>query len=138
MTPNKPTTLRESLLQEFDEKFGKPQFDEDGELFLECSIGRSAGCDDCFTNQKERAEHREFLEKVLTSHSTELVSKIEGIVREETPNHFTREYRDTDSMRDRICKRCRELLQYELCLTKTKKLDENNGEGGLEITEKIE
>lgn len=94
MTPNKPTTLRESLIEMLREsKIYHPSGELDPEVIIK------------------------YIDELLASHSTELLSKIEGL--------------DT-------CKRCRELLQSKLCLTKTKKIDENNGEGGLEITEKIE
>jgi len=46
----------EEILKEFDEKFGKigPEGNCD-------SIGRGAGCDDCFENIKLREEHRKFI-----------------------------------------------------------------------------
>jgi len=53
------------VLEEFDETFGKMK---DGVGYgEESSIGISAGCDDCFTNQRERAKHRKFLEGKLTT-----------------------------------------------------------------------
>lgn len=38
-----------------------------------------------------------------------IVNEVLGAVREETPHHFTREYRDTDSMRDRISHKITEI-----------------------------
>lgn len=64
------------VLEKFDEKFGKPQVDKDGELFFERSVGHSAGCDDCYTNQKEREEHKSFL---LSSHTSYLEKQIEWL-----------------------------------------------------------
>ena len=42
--------------------------------------------------------------ELLHSHTKEVVKMAKKIVIENTPAHFTREYRDTDLMRDKICK----------------------------------
>lgn len=67
---NKPTTLRE----EFEKKFP-----------LE-----SAGCDGCHTSQKYQIEVMNWWLSKFHSHSTELISKIEGMKCEPATGHPAR------------------------------------------------
>lgn len=61
-------------IQEFDKKFGKAGPEKNG-----YSIGRKAGCDDCFTNVELRKEHRAFLIstifKILENFSDEMTEE---------------------------------------------------------------
>lgn len=58
----------------FDETFGKDGPDRNSD-----SIGRMAGCDDCFKNIELRAEHKQFVRETLLSQKRELVEEIQAI-----------------------------------------------------------
>lgn len=62
---------QQRALAEFDEKFGKggPELNTD-------SIGRKAGCDDCFYNCKLREEYRVFMLEVLTRTRQKVIEEI--------------------------------------------------------------
>jgi hypothetical protein len=53
---NPTPSWSEKVAREFEEKFGKDGPDRNSD-----SIGRKAGCDDCFTSIELRREHKEFL-----------------------------------------------------------------------------
>lgn len=67
----------EKTLEEFDEKFGKA----DSEKYCD-SIGRKAGCDDCYTSNLIREENRDFLRSSLISMAKEMIEGID-IMKEE-------------------------------------------------------
>jgi len=50
---------KEEGIKEFDKQFGIAVRYSDGDLA--CSEGRTAGCDDCYSNIELREEHRNFL-----------------------------------------------------------------------------
>lgn len=56
----------EKLLKEFDAEFGKPFVSNPDDQFIAPSEIRAAGCDDCYSDQAERAQHRTFLSAALT------------------------------------------------------------------------
>ncbi len=58
--------------ESFDKTFGKDGPDHNSD-----SIGRKAGCDDCFCNIKERQEHKNFIRSLLSSHNQELIERLE-------------------------------------------------------------
>lgn len=66
-----------TMEERFDKKFGKLKegmgFGDDS------SEGESAGCDDCFVNQKERQEHKDFLLAELTALKQRQVVAVEGM-----------------------------------------------------------
>jgi hypothetical protein len=55
--------LAASVLDGFDRQFGTDGPDKDSD-----SVGRGAGCDDCSSNVRLRAEHRVFVEKALRAY----------------------------------------------------------------------
>ena len=57
--------------ERFDEKFGK-----DGREKNSYSIGRKAGCDDCYANILERAEHKQFVKDEINLLLDELLSEV--------------------------------------------------------------
>ncbi len=63
----------ERKMQEFDDKFGKNGSDSNCD-----SIGRKAGCDDCYESNMIRNESREYLHQSLISLAKEISGEIEN------------------------------------------------------------
>lgn len=76
--------------KEFDEKFGSdgPEHDSD-------SIGRLAGCDDCWENIRLRAEHKQFLHQKLSEAVKEKEQEIKDLIKLEAEIDLTKEPNET-------------------------------------------
>lgn len=69
---------REGWSERFDKKF-----DKDGPDRSSDSIGRNAGCDDCYTSIRVRAEHKSFIAQERSIAARDAVEERVRMIREE-------------------------------------------------------
>lgn len=65
------TNIQEGWADRFDDKFGKAGPEKNSD-----SIGKSAGCDDCSYNIKEREDHRQFVSQEILAAKKEVINDI--------------------------------------------------------------
>jgi hypothetical protein len=67
----------DKILEEFDNTFGVSLYSDENSNGYDCSDGRMAGCDDCYTNLKLRDEHKEYLIDTLKSYRLSILKEIQ-------------------------------------------------------------